>query len=94
MGINCPDIREVIHWGVSDDVEMYIQETGRVGRDSHHSHCILMYEKRDLNERTNLKAMTNYCTNTENICRQVLLFSQFEEYDSSAFTCSAVMSVN
>ena len=45
MGINCPDIREVIHWGVSDDVEMYIQETGRAGRDSHHSHCILMYEK-------------------------------------------------
>ena len=21
MGINCPDIREVIHWGVSDDVQ-------------------------------------------------------------------------
>ena len=64
-----PDIREVIHWGVSDDVEMYIQETGHAGRDSHHSHCILMYEKRDLNERTNLKAMS---TNTEDIRRQVL----------------------
>ena len=24
MGINCPDIREAIHWGVSDDVEMYM----------------------------------------------------------------------
>ena len=95
MGINCPDIREVIHWGVSDDVEMYIQETGRAGRDSHHSHCILMYEKRDLHERTTSKAMINYCTNTgNNICRRVLLFSQFEEYDLLVVDASAVMSVN
>ena len=32
MGLDCPDIREVIHWGPSSDVESYVQETGNVGR--------------------------------------------------------------
>ena len=33
MSIDCHDVRQTIHWGVSEDVEMYIQESGRAGRD-------------------------------------------------------------
>ena len=33
MGLDCPNIRRVIHWGPSGDIESYLQETGRAGHD-------------------------------------------------------------
>ncbi len=33
MGLDCPNVRRIIHWGPSTDVEQYVQETGRAGRD-------------------------------------------------------------
>ena len=35
MGLDCENIREVIHWGPSSDIESYVQESGRAGRDGH-----------------------------------------------------------
>ena len=31
MGIDAPDVRTIIHWPLPDDIEMYIQESGRGG---------------------------------------------------------------
>ena len=33
MGIDCPDIRQIIHYGPTSLVEDYVQETGRAGKD-------------------------------------------------------------
>ena len=30
MGVDCPNIRKIYHWS---DIEQYVQETGRAGRD-------------------------------------------------------------
>ena len=33
MGVDCPDVEQIIHLGAPNDTESYIQETGRGGRD-------------------------------------------------------------
>lgn len=47
MGINCPDVRLIIHWGVPDDAEVYVQESGHAGRDGQMSCALLLYGRRD-----------------------------------------------
>ena len=33
MRLNCPNVQHIIHWGAPNDIESYIQETGRAGCD-------------------------------------------------------------
>ncbi|KAK3356465.1 P-loop containing nucleoside triphosphate hydrolase protein [Lasiosphaeria hispida] len=40
MGIDKPDIRNVVHWDLSSTVEEYSQQIGRAGRDGQISHCM------------------------------------------------------
>ena len=76
LGVNCPDIRQIYHWGAQDDVESYIQEVGRAGRDSLPSFAVLLYGKHT--RRTSNELMLDYCQNST-ICRRKLLFTGFSE---------------
>ncbi len=52
-------MRRVIHWGVPNDVESYLQETGRAGRDG--EQAILYYGGRDMYGVDLSDAMKDYC---------------------------------
>ena len=47
MGINKPNIRYVIHFHFPSQIESYLQEIGRAGRDGDRSVAILLYNDRD-----------------------------------------------
>ena len=73
LGIDCPDIRTIMHWGVPSTIEEYVQETGRAGRDGEYAEAIL-YEGKVSKNCT--KIMKNYVSNS-NICRRKLIFKIF-----------------
>lgn len=54
MGINKPNIRMVIHYHLPTQIESYIQEIGRAGRDGKESVSVLLYQHNDIHIPSNI----------------------------------------
>ena len=76
MGLDCPNVRRIIHWGLSADLEQYVQETGRAGRDNVASLATLYLPPMSL--RFADQRMKEYCNNVDK-CRRLLMLEQFKD---------------
>ncbi|GBG94857.1 ATP-dependent DNA helicase RecQ [Ligilactobacillus salitolerans] len=64
MGINKPDIRYVIHYHLPENLESYLQEIGRAGRDGQQSLALILYSEQDRGLQQHL-ALSALPTNAE-----------------------------
>ena len=86
MGLDVPDIQQVIHIGPSTDIEDYAQEIGRVGRNGQRAKAILIANK----NRYASQQMKSYVAN-DTECRRVQIYKQFlkgEAIQSNEPKCS------
>ncbi len=90
MGLDCCNIRRVIHWSPPKDIESYLQETGRAGRDEKSASALLYYGGNDFKFDAVEGNMKFYCKNKET-CRRQLLLKDFDQVDvsivSDCFCC-------
>ncbi len=93
MGINKPNVRFVVHYDLPKNIESYYQETGRAGRDSLPSDCVLLFNPGDVVKQTRfidekgeseariareqLRQMVHYAETRE--CRRTTLLRYFAE---------------
>ena len=47
MGIDIPNIHLCFHWGISKNIDAYVQEIGRTSRDAKEGKCIAFYTEKD-----------------------------------------------
>ena len=79
MGIDCPNIPCVVHWGPSETLEDYVQEIGRAGRNNQAACALLFFAPRD---KVHVGTyMVEYSTQHEQ-CKRVQLFSGFDSFKS------------
>ncbi|CAM9540649.1 unnamed protein product, partial [Phaeothamnion confervicola] len=96
MGIDKPDVRLVVHYGMPKTVESYYQQTGRAGRDGLPARCLLLFSRQDKITLTNimsrstngqlLAGMEKYATSP--LCRRMTLLNYFGEPHAPA-ACAA-----
>jgi len=76
MGIDCNNVRQIIHIGISDNVASYIQETGRCGRDGDTAVVTLLKAPYYHPVDDDIKRYVS-----DNLqCRRVSLFSEMDNY--------------
>ena len=77
MGIDCKDVRQIVHVGLPDDVSSYIQETERAGRDDLPSMATLLKARTYHHVDEDIKLYSAH----ETECRRHVLFRDMDSYE-------------
>ena len=77
IGVDCPNIREVLHIGVPNTMEQYFQESGRAGRDGKPSVSKVFYNSYDVSRaQKNFQSVMKKFVLTDN-CRKSVILEYF-----------------
>lgn len=81
MGVDCKGVHRVVHFGPAKNLECYVQECGRAGRDGRPSSCLLLHN--GLLGARCMDDIKDYVSNTTD-CRRTSIYSHFPgEFSSS-----------
>ena len=83
MGVDIPNFRVCVHWGVPGSLQCYVQESGRICRDGKGGVAYLMYNLSDLNgispEDQDTKPLRDFLLTKS--CRRQVIMNCFHDGD-------------
>lgn len=77
MGVDCHNVQQIIHFQPPTDIESYVQETGRAGRNGNFATATLLYS----NKLSRLHSSMKEYVQNESSCRRDVLFQNFDDYE-------------
>ncbi|CAB4016758.1 ATP-dependent DNA helicase Q-like SIM [Paramuricea clavata] len=100
LGVDCPNVRTVVHFKSPDTLMQFVQESGRVGRDGEASKSLLFVGGREFGhykakltkssamkmQFDELETMKGYAMNTST-CRRFLILHYFDGSDEAEKQC-------
>ena len=92
MGVNSKGVHHVVHFRPSKNMECYVQESGRAGRNGKPSNCIILYNGLLASHST--PKMTKFLAYETSVCLRQLIFSDFNIGCSHFDFISVVMFVH
>jgi ATP-dependent DNA helicase RecQ len=89
LGVDIPDIRFVVHYGLPRSILGYVQECGRAGRDGYNATCLLFEDASDIakyteTERDVKSATAMFAWTRQTRCRHQSLLEMFGEAMTSS----------
>ena len=76
MGINIPDVGRICHFGVPSELEQYVQEIGRAGRDGRKSLALMYFKPYHLAHCE--ATMRDFVKNEDSNCRREMIAKYFK----------------
>ena len=90
FGMGVKEVHTIMHLGVPTDIDDYIQESGRAGRDGQQSLSVLLKYPGMYTDSTVDKRMKTF-VNSNNVCRREVLLEHFgiknHVHDNQRHTC-------